>query len=594
MSDKLDKCPVVRKIAPLALSQSAAAEQEFGPWIVVLLVVAAAWSIASTRYEFATGDACRQVPRIMRIMQPDLLSRDILATDFAVRHGSWLFYVIAMLAKWTSLPLVYACLFVVFRMLTLCAYYHLAYVCTSARASAVLATLVLAGIGHQHLATYLSGVDLLLNILVPRAAALPCALMAIATMIRGRNAVTAAWVCLTFFLHPVSGLNIAGIYVLYSLLTFRELRWRSFLLSMLVIALVIVGYQFWFGGNAPERLFFDPQWRAVMYTDYVFLAGEIKSKKFWAVIIIGLVSLAVSRPSPLRLVYPKFAVVAAAGMALHYLTVDVLGIVPMLLACPQRAVLALFVLSTIAPGAMIVSLWKRQTPFAQGVAAFLFLVLLLHLHVVWIAVSLSMAVLLAVFSRKQQVGQEEKGVVRTALPVLFAATAVLAMVAIAPFVGRKSDLLGALMSPVKLPCQGLQDLARLGVTRNTDAVEAQLWIRDHSNLNDLIFPANGTAQGWELYSERSCILDGALPMYTFVSRDYAMRYADFIARLPTGPNVSWNKMVQFATNEGADWIVIDDRDCRRKEGDPSPAFTAGPYHVFRATSGGVGAAKERQ
>ena len=133
----------------------------------------------------------------------------------------------------------------------------------------------------------------------------------------------------------------------------------------------------------------------------------------------------------------------------------------------------------------------------------------------------------------------------------------------------------------RLRLEGLGDVRRLGIS-DDDFVKTQLWIKEHSQADETILPPRGRARGWQVFSERSYVGTGSLIYYTNLSRRLALQYDDFVKRVPSGANVSWREMVQFGRREGADWIVVDERSCRRRDGDPTPRFSAGPYHVFPA------------
>ena len=123
-------------------------------------------------------------------------------------------------------------------------------------------------------------------------------------------------------------------------------------------------------------------------------------------------------------------------------------------------------------------------------------------------------------------------------------------------------------------------MRRLGIS-DDDFVNTQRWIKEHSQAGDTILP-RAAPLGWQVFSGAPM----SAPVRLFTTRtfpeSFALRYDGFVKRVPSGANLSWREMVQFGRREGTDWIVVDERGCRRRDGDPAPRFSAGPYHVFQA------------
>jgi hypothetical protein len=237
---------------------------------------------------------------------------------------------------------------------------------------------------------------------------------------------------------------------------------------------------------------------------------------------------------------------------------------------------------------MLHDLWDLRRRASCALAAALLAGLLLQLHVLLIATLFTAGLAMLVpragasnagrkYLRAAALGC---GLLSLGLLLVFGCTVVRALRA-GDVPGRLASVLLQNPDDARLRFDGLRDVWRLGIDHN-DSVDAQLWIKEHSRVDETIFPPGGTARGWQIFSERSYVFTGSLYTYTHLSKDFALRYEGFLKRLPSGENVSWREMVQFGRQEGADWIIVDDRTCRRRQGDPTPQFSAGPYHVFRA------------
>jgi hypothetical protein len=596
---------------PLCLSADVSAgtePREFTLLTVALLAVAVVWSIATTRYRYDVSDMTWQLPIIMHIMNPELFNRDPLITEVAVRYLSLSFYVLAGLAHFASLPAVCAVVFVVARTATIATFYHLAYVCTSNRLTALLATFLLVAVGGY---TYLAFTPLLNFYPVPRSIALPFLLMAMASMIRENHLWSAVWICLTLFFHPVTGVNLAGVYFVYNLAAFRQLQWRAFLSACLLIACMIGGFAVYSAHSGATDRFLDSQWRNIIHVyapgPYGFLFPYTwYQTSFWIPLIEGTAMVAIIRPPSFVFPFFRFLVAGLAAILVHCITVEWLGIVPFVQALPARATMTCIVTAIVAQGVCVGFLWNRGTLLTRGVACLLFFDLFFGLS--FPMVSAAIAILVAYLQRQKAVDEcRSASTWPGAFLPAFAALAILAIVS--GVFGSLRGRLAAIRDGTSAEFQGFDDLADLGRRRYPDAldqVKVQVWIRDHSRIDDMIFPPVGMhseasvtsfgrvgkwnsgwqkyyeSKGWEIFSERACVFHGALHCNVYLSRSFALRCQSFDERLPHGPDVSWSDMIRFARGEGADWIVIDDRDYPRREGDPEPIFSAGAYHVFRA------------
>ena len=477
------------------------------------------------------------------------------------------------------------------RIFLVFSYYHLAYVSTRSRAVALIAAVVLTSFTHGYLGTYLGAVPLVERGLLVRSAALPLAFMALAAAIGQRHALAAVWLGLTFLFHPVTGINAFGVCLVYGILSYRTLAWRPFLLAVLAVGGVIGGYVFFMGGERHVPLFLDPQWRHIVdetVGGYVFITPEIAAKKFWATVIPGLLAVLVTRSPRLSAIYYRFAVAAGLAVVVHFLAADVAGFVPLFHCCPERASFALVAISGIGLAAMIHELWRLGRRSSRALAAALLAGLLLQLHFLLIAI-------LFTASLPMLIGREGAGTIkRPSLRTVGWGCGLLSLGLLLVFgravvrAVRANDLSHRLVSVLlqtpddgRLRLEGLGDVRRLGIS-DDDFVNTQRWIKEHSQAGDTILPRAAPLVAGRCSPSASYVGTGSLIYYTNLSRELALRYDGFVKRVPSGANLSWREMVQFGRREGADWIVVDERGCRRRDGDPAPRFSAGPYHVFQA------------
>jgi hypothetical protein len=587
-------------------------QRQFTLLTVVLLVVAAVWSIAARRYAYDDEDAACQLPMVLNIMNPTLLNRDPLVAEVAVRYQSLSFYVLAAVARFTSLPVVYAACFVIVRLATIFAFYHLAYVCTANRAAALVATFLLACCAPR----YLTMVPLLEPVLKPRGIALPFLLMTMASMVRERHEWSALWLSLTFLIHPVTGVDLTGVYFVYNILAFRHLDWPAFRRACLAIACFIGSFTALTTRFGLPAMSLTPEWRTLIDIfvpgPYVFLFPYALSTPFWTPMIAGTIMLVIIRPRPLVSPFWRFLAAGVAGVVVHCVTSDWLGIVLLMQSVPARATVTCLVLAIIAQGVGIVFLWDRGTLLTRSVACLLLLDLCFGLRFRTIMMAVAIAVIY--FHRKQQLpAPRPVSAWRNAILPAAASFTLLAVVSVV--FGPLPERLAAFRNGTSTEFRGLQDLAKLGMCLDrdgSDRMEVQRWIREHSDIQDLIFPPVGAkskngvplfggdapghgarkilcpvdryaeGMGWQVFSERACAFHGSLRTYVHMSPSFAMRCRSFEEDLPRGPEASWKDVIQFALERGADWIVIDDRAYPRRKGDPQPVFSAGAYHVVTA------------
>jgi hypothetical protein len=357
------------------------------------------------------------------------------------------------------------------------------------------------------------------------------------------------------------------------------------------------------------------QWRTIIDVfvpgPYIFIVPYALSTPFWTPMIAGTAMLAIIRPASVVSPFCRFLVAGFAGVVVHCITSDWLGIVLLVQSVPARATVTCLVLAIVAEGVGIVFLWDRGTLLTRGVACLLLFDLCFGLR--FRNTILAIALLVMYVYRKNGVPEpRQESTWRRAILPPVASFTFLAVISVV--FGPLPERLAAIKKGTSAEFRGLQDLAKLGIGRDRDGsnrIEVQRWIREHSRIQDVIFAPvgakskNGVAllsggasdkgakrvlcpvdryaegMGWQIFSERACTFHGSLRSYAHLSPSFAMRCQSFEDRLPRGPEASWNDMIRFAAGEGADWIVIDERAYPRRKGDPMPVFSAGAYHVVR-------------
>lgn len=103
----------------------------------------------------------------------------------------------------------------------------------------------------------------------------------------------------------------------------------------------------------------------------------------------------------------------------------------------------------------------------------------------------------------------------------------------------------------------------------------------NSPVNAVIAPPRSNMYGWQLYSQRACIMRPSFASYTSFSRELALRFDQFMKRFPLNDDMSWVEWVRFAKAEGANLVIVDDREELRRDGDPEPLHSCGHYHILR-------------
>jgi hypothetical protein len=542
--------------------------------MAVAVVGATAWSLLTTQYQFAKGDDGWQAPMVVHLRDPALLNHDPLITEIGARYKSALFYLLAWLAGLLGLEEAYTLVFVLTRFLTLAAYYHVARVTTRSRAVGLVAVLLLTGYGYYSFGTYLGGTPLLEEKLVPRSPALPFAFMALAACIQRRHGSVAGWLTATIAIHPVTGVNVLGLYVVYTVLSVPRVAWRPFMTALGVVGAILGVTALWTGqlGNSSSDLFVDGEWREIVAATvgpWVFIQQDTAwaLPQFPTALAVGGLSVLVAGGRWLRRVYFRLLTGAVLAGVIHFFGVDRMGLHPLLEACPERATLGVTAFAGIGLAVLIVRTFPRTSEVGRLILSLLFAAIVFR--------------------------ADPRGTV-----FLFLASLIVA----APAATRSAVIVGGLtllgftatlgVHPFRAgPFQweslnGLQGFGGLATrgSSDLDLKEAQLWIREHSDKEDTILPPLVHARGWQIYSQRSCSFNSSLHTYTHLSRDFAHRYrvlAERLQSLREGQQVDPVALFNYAREIKARWIAVDSRDTPMGSGAPKPAFTSGLYQVYR-------------
>lgn len=566
------------------------------------VLLAALWGISSTGYRFAEGDDAWQAPMVLHAMDRALLNRDPLITEVGSRYKSGLFPLVAAVARSSDLPIAYAAFFVLNRVLSVSAFAYLTYTLTRSRRAAVLSAFLFTGFGYYGFGTYLGGTPLLEEKLVPRAFAVPAVLLALAAMVVGRHLWALAWLVVVGVVHPVTGVNLLGVYVVYTLLCYPRIAWRDFATS--TIAGLAVAATFAIASRAggdSDELFLDGPWREIVKATvgaYVFVLPD--TAWAWPAFPMALLvgagsSLALyfwhgraSRPwhpgeqtSPQRgvevttlpIVYARFLVAGALAVLLHVVAVDWLGFHPLLEACPERATIAVVAVGGVALAALLDRLFVAPRLLAKLAPGLLTAAVVLRAD--WrVTAALFLACLLGSVPRAEALAGLSAGLIALLAGVLAVARPATASPGASPW---SRDAWAWTVG-------GVRQLAALGVEDEAKK-DGQLWLREHSGVDDLILPPLRAARGWQVFSRRACPFNGSFLTYTHLTRELALRY-DQLAATVWGIR-TWADLDAYARTTGAAWMVRDRRDGLRMTGAPRPAFEQGPYEVYPVAQSGA-------
>jgi hypothetical protein len=547
----------------------------------LFLAGAVIWSLATANYRFGQGDDGWQAPMVLHQMNPSLLTKDPLVTEIARYYQSGLFPLLALAARQVGIARSYAFCFVLNRVLTIAAYYYFACACTRRPSTAVLAAWLLTGFGYYGFGTYLSGTPMLEEKLVPRTAALPFALAALAATVCGRPIEAGAWIIAVAFLHPVTGVNTLGIFLAYGLLSKVPFSrgashpngaFRRFL-AVGFILLLIGGVFAWTQLRTDAPLWLDNAWRAIIagpVGPYVFIGQDTAwaPERFPTALVLGAIAILACRDPNLERIAVKFGVAALFACVLHWVAVDRLGFHPLLEASPERATFIVVAMAGVGLAAWLRSL-TIQSAAGAALACIMAAAIVLRLDYHWLLVIVLAALVLSVPLRFR------------AISGIGVATAA-ACVAILTWRAEA----GAEGAAYRWPSlTGLASLKALGIAGDHVAQwETEQWIREHSATEDVLWPPLKQSRGWEINSERACLFNWSLHTYTHFSPDLARRYIESVGdaqRLVAG---TWEDLVAYARQRGANWIITDDYYKNEHPDLPPADFARGPYEVRRLST----------
>lgn len=595
------------------------------------VLLAAAWGLGSSQYRFAEGDDAWQAPLVLHAMDPALLVRDPLITEVGTRYKSMLFPAVAALARFTDLPAAYAAFFVVNRILSVGAFAYLTYALTRSRRAAVLGAFLFTGFGYYSFGTYLGGTPLLEEKLVPRAFAVPAVFMALAAMVAGRHFQILAWLLVVGVVHPVTGVDLLGIYVTYTLLCYPQIAWREFGVSVLIAVAAAAALAYASGAMGQSTsLFLDKRWREIIDPTvgaYVFVLRDTAWawRAFPMAVLVGAgSSLALAalrgrtchgsgvavqgsgktlsggtlfpgggrqppedsplsggrqppeekwarpRPALLPVVYARFLVAGLLAVLMHLVAVDWLGFHPLLEACPERATIAVVAVGGVALVAFLDGLLERPGLLAKLAPCLLIAAVMLRAD--WrVTAGLFLACLLASVADAERLAALTAGLAALLVAVLAVSRPVSGAATAPPW--SRDAWAWTVRGFGQLSALGIEDHAKMNV---------QLWLREHSGVDDLVLPPVRAARGWQIFSRRACPFNGSFMTYTHLTRDLALRYEQLVTTV-VGIR-TWADLEADARTTDAVWIVRDRRDGLRTTGAPRPAYAEGPYEVHSLKS----------
>lgn len=552
-------------------------------WIVFFLVGAVTWSLATADYRFGQGDDGWQAPMVLHRMDSSLLSRDPLVSEIGQYYQSGLFPLLALAARHIGIATSYALGFILNRVLLIGADYYFAWACTGRRSTAVLAAWLLTGFGYYGFGTYLSGTPMLEEKLVPRTVALPFALAGLAATVCGRPIEAGVWIIAAVVLHPVTGINTLGIFMVYSLLSTiasgsaaprQALSFRRFV-AVGCVLIFFCGVFAWSQLRSDAPMWLDNAWRAVISPtvgSYVFISQDTAwlPALFPTALVVGGIGILACRDPNLARIAVKFGVAALLACLLHWLAVDRLGFHPLLEASPERATFIIVAIAGVGLAAWLRSL-AVQSAVGTATACIMAAAVVLRLDYRWLLIIVLGSIVLS-------------------LPVRFRLISAIGVVTAAICMALLTwSSQGTAEGPAyQWPhFGGFASLKALGITGDYAAQwEMEKWIREHSAVDDVLLPPLKESRGWQINSERACVFNLSLHTYTHFSPELARRYDQCLGdshRLLHGPWVRspWDDLVAYAQQEGASWIITDD-DYRRANKDLPPAdFAKGPYEVRR-------------
>jgi len=563
----------------------------------LVVLVAAAWSLASNFYRFGVGDDGSQAVLVLHAIDPTLLAHDLIVTEVAPRYKSALFPLLATIARMTSVPFAYAIVFVVIRFALIAAYHRFCLAVTDDRRAAAWATILVTGFGFYGFGFYLGGIPLIEEKLVPRAAALPFALLSLASLLERRMLTATVAAIIAAVLHPVTGLAVLGIGAVNELFEYRGSgeRFPIVVWSALVGAVGVLGIASGaFAGLAADGRV-DGAWEEVVRATigpFVYARQDMAwtGALFPAALVIGAVALfAAGTPRAYRAVL-RFGTAALLGFLVQLIGVDGLGNHALLEANPARASFAIVACVGAALGLLVVQRLASSATADRVAACLLVVCILFRIDVrVTVPIAIACAALPALrrfvdrFLDTRHSAQAAAAIAAGSLILSLVLARDRLDVELGDWLtGRPIGWRAGHSYPPSF--QGLRDLARLGLG-NVSAIEVQRWIRGHSTLDAAILPPLSTPIGWQIHSERACVWNSSLGTFTHLSRSFALRYRVALEAVGSLREASWRALIEYGRAAGASFVVADVRVNPPAPDDPLPAFTAGPYAVLRVESG---------
>ncbi len=185
----------------------------------LLLLLISLSSFLLHGYYFSTGDQSIYIPQVLKLIDPNLYSRDYFVTHSPESHFSLFFSILATTLRFTSLDMqwLYFSLYLLNHTFVIFLLYRLSLTLTRSRAVAILTVLLLS------LPRFVGGTTIttLDTAWLPRFAALPLFLFALNQLVVNQPLSSLGLAILTTMIHPFSGL------LLFSLIITRQI-WRTY------------------------------------------------------------------------------------------------------------------------------------------------------------------------------------------------------------------------------------------------------------------------------------------------------------------------------------------------------------------------------
>jgi hypothetical protein len=388
------------------------------------------------------------------------------------------------------------------------------------------------------------------------------------------------WILLTVLMHPVTGINTLGIFLVYGLLSTvtigsgvsgHERAVRRFL-AVGCLLILFCGVFAWTQLRNDAPLWLDPAWRVVIAPTvgrYVFIGQDSawSPALFPTALVIGSIAILACRDPSLETIGIKFGLAGLCACILHWVAVDRLGFHPLLEASPERATFIIVAVAGVGLAA-----WLRALATASGIgmslACVMTVAIVLRLDYRWLLVIVLAALALSVPVRFR------------AISAIGVATAALCMSLLA-WRGQGAGEGPAYRWP---QLTGMASLKALGIAGNhVPQWEMEQWIRQHSEVDQVLMPPF-ESRGWEINSERACLFNMSLQTYTHFSPELARRYDGCLGDSHRLLHGTWDDLADYARQQGASWVITDDK-YRRGHPDLPPAdFAKGPYEARRIST----------